>query len=167
MIADPAILSRKLERFEREAWRCSPAWAKRVREHLRAQIRLHAEDPLDLDDDVLELFPEPDVEALDTPRNAYIVVSEGTEEEVVAPLTDVTSLGRGGQNDLTLRGDTKISRYHCQIVRLDASWAVIDLKSANGTLVNGEMLEPDLPRRLYGGEELILGNTFVRFRLRD
>ncbi len=39
-----------------------------------------------------------------------------------------------------------------------------DNKSSNGSLVNGELITE---RRLFGGEEVIIGETFFRFRIMD
>ena len=55
-----------------------------------------------------------------------------------------------------------MSRFHCKIYQKAAHYYIEDNKSSNGTLVNGELITE---RRLFGGEEVIIGETFFRFRI--
>jgi hypothetical protein len=112
-----------------------------------------------------EEAPEEDAIPLPEPEEAAvpaIILYEGTPEEHRLPLTEALTLGRGRHNDVQLRGDAKISRSHLRVYRQDDAWWVDDDEDcANGTLVNGELIEG--PRRLFGGEEIIVGETFLRF----
>ncbi len=91
-----------------------------------------------------------------------IVVEEGIRTELDLP-GPVITVGRALDNDIRL-SNTRVSRNHSRIeARGDQAW-VIDLGSANGTLVNGELITE---RRLFGGEEVIIGETFFRFRMLD
>ncbi len=82
-------------------------------------------------------------------------------EEVIYPFTgDVMSLGRGRNNDVQIKNDGKISRYHCRIFRRGDEFIVEDNKSSNGTLVDGKLVTR---QRLDGGELVQLGETRVRF----
>jgi hypothetical protein len=93
-----------------------------------------------------------------------LVMDEGTDVErtyAIPEGPDGLRVGRGRGNDVALR-DSKASRAHLRLRRAGPAVVVDDLGSANGTLVNGELIEA--PRRLYGGEELIVGQTFLRFR---
>jgi hypothetical protein len=76
-------------------------------------------------------------------------------------LTDAVTIGRGRAADLMLT-DTRISREHVRIDR-DATGAftVSDLRSLNGTLVNGELLRGS--RRLHDGDLLEIGEFRLRF----
>jgi hypothetical protein len=99
------------------------------------------------------------------PRRAVLLYQEGTAEEQIYPFTgDVMSLGRGRDNDVQVKNDSKVSRYHCKLYRRGPNFYIEDNKSANGTLVNGELITE---RRLFGGEEVIIGETFFRFRILD
>ncbi len=101
----------------------------------------------------------------DKPRRAVLLYQEGTAEEQIYPFTgDVMSLGRGRDNDVQVKNDSKVSRYHCKLYRRGPNFYIEDNKSANGTLVNGELITE---RRLFGGEEVIIGETFFRFRILD
>ncbi|MCB9662536.1 MAG: FHA domain-containing protein [Alphaproteobacteria bacterium] len=94
---------------------------------------------------------------------AVLIVGEGTDEEHVYPFTgEVISLGRGRDNTIQVKNDSKVSRYHCKLFKRDASFFIEDNKSANGTLVDGELITE---KRLLGGEEVIIGETFFRFRI--
>ena len=118
------------------------------------------------DDDELELEAgEAEEEEDDKPRRAVLLYQEGTAEEQIYPFTgDVMSLGRGRDNDVQVKNDSKVSRYHCKLYRRGPNFYIEDNKSANGTLVNGELITE---RRLFGGEEVIIGETFFRFRILD
>ena len=101
----------------------------------------------------------------DKARRAVLLYQEGTAEEQIYPFTgDVMSLGRGRDNDIQVKNDSKVSRYHCKLYRRGPNFYIEDNKSANGSLVNGELITE---RRLFGGEEVIIGETFFRFRILD
>jgi hypothetical protein len=99
----------------------------------------------------------------DEPRRALLLYQEGTAEEQIYPFTgDVLTIGRGRDNDIQIKNDSKVSRFHCKLFRRSANFYIEDNKSSNGTLVNGELITE---RRLFGGEEVIIGETFFRFRI--
>jgi hypothetical protein len=103
--------------------------------------------------------------ASDEARRAVLLYAEGTAEEQVYPFNgDEMTLGRGRDNDIQVKNDSKVSRYHCKLYRRGPAFYIEDNKSANGTLVNGELITE---RRLFGGEEIIIGETFFRFRIMD
>jgi hypothetical protein len=73
------------------------------------------------------------------------------------PLT----IGRSDENDLVLTGDEFASSRHARIEpRRDGVW-VHDLRSTNGTFVNGVQI--DRPRRLAPGDVVRVGETELRF----
>jgi len=118
---------------------------------------LNPDEDLDIDEGVAE--------SDDKPRRAVLLYQEGTAEEQIYPFTsEVMSLGRGRDNDVQVKNDSKVSRYHCKLYRRGPNFYIEDNKSANGTLVNGELITE---RRLFGGEEVIIGETFFRFRILD
>lgn len=62
--------------------------------------------------------------------------------------------------------DAKVSRRHARIVRGQKSYTIEDLGSTNGTFVNrGRRLLPGSPQVLNEGDEIIVGKTFLRFRI--
>jgi hypothetical protein len=96
-------------------------------------------------------------------RRALLLYQEGTAEEQIYPFTgDTLTIGRGRDNDIQIKNDSKVSRFHCKLYRKGNNFYIEDNKSSNGSLVNGELITE---RRLFGGEELIIGETFFRFRI--
>jgi FOG: FHA domain len=62
--------------------------------------------------------------------------------------------------------DAKVSRRHARIIRRDRGYFIEDLGSTNGTFVNrGRRLLPGAPQVLSEGDEIIVGKTFLRFRI--
>ncbi len=101
----------------------------------------------------------------DAPRRALLLYQEGTAEEQIYPFTgDTLTIGRGRENDIQIKNDSKVSRYHCKLFRRGNNFYIEDQKSSNGSLVNGELITD---RRLFGGEEIIIGETFFRFRIME
>ncbi len=71
------------------------------------------------------------------------------------------TIGRGGQNDISIEGDEFASARHVRIEpRRDGVW-VHDLGSTNGTHVNGVRI--DRPRKLAVGDVVRVGETELRF----
>lgn len=126
-------------------------------------------DILEADDGEIELEAEAaeydSGSEQDILRRAVLLCQEGTPQEQIYPFTgEVLSLGRGRDNDVQVKNDSKVSRYHCKLYRRGPNFYIEDNKSANGTLVNGELVSE---RRLFGGEEVLIGETYFRFRILD
>ncbi len=69
-------------------------------------------------------------------RHPRLIIRENGTERVVELSDKVTSIGRSHDNSVEI-DDLNSSRRHCQIERKGSSYLVSDLKSRNGTLVNG------------------------------
>jgi len=62
--------------------------------------------------------------------------------------------------------EAKVSRRHARIIVAEGKYFVEDLGSTNGTFVNrGKRLAPGTRQPLNDGDEIIVGKTFLRFRL--
>ena len=62
--------------------------------------------------------------------------------------------------------EAKVSRRHARITRVEGKYFVEDLGSTNGTFVNrGKRLTAGTRQPLNDGDEIIVGKTFLRFRL--
>lgn len=120
------------------------------------------------DDDPTELFVgevttesvapvEPDVKT----EGPHLLVHDALYARRVA-LAGTATLGRGADNTIVVRTDARLSRRHCTFYTQDGRWYVVDSGSVNGTHVQGERV---LERRLFGGEQLVLGTTRVSFHL--
>jgi hypothetical protein len=71
------------------------------------------------------------------------------------------TIGRAGQNDVSIDGDEFASARHVRIEpRRDGVW-VHDLGSTNGTHVNGVRI--DRPRKLVTGDVVRVGETELRY----
>jgi hypothetical protein len=70
------------------------------------------------------------------------------------------SLGRLADNDVVIE-DPGASRQHARIHRTDDGFAIADLGSTNGTLVNDE---PVHERSLRDGDRITIGETVLEFR---
>src|ERR1044071_4174730 len=90
-----------------------------------------------------------------------IIVSSGPQQGLFLHLGRKTSvIGRDEAASLQVE-DEQVSRKHLQ-VRFDpatSSYTALDMKSSNGTLLNGRPLSGDTP--LKDGDELTLGKTVV------
>ena len=86
------------------------------------------------------------------------VLSVGEEYELNS---SALTVGRGGQNDVSIEGDEFASARHVRVEpRRDGVW-VSDLGSTNGTFVNGVRI--DRPRKLVQGDVVRVGETELRF----
>lgn len=94
---------------------------------------------------------------------AVLLYLEGTPDEQIYPMSgEFLTIGGGRENDIQIKNDPRISRVHCKLSRRGATFHIEDAKSSHGTLVNGELITQ---RQLVGGEEIVVGDTFFRFRL--
>lgn len=71
--------------------------------------------------------------------------------------TQPLTIGRHADNKLVI-GDVMASRFHCVVERSAGGWVVRDLKSSNGTLMNGKPITA-APLRL--GQSFLIGNTQI------
>ncbi len=100
-------------------------------------------------------------QAIDSGRLVVVhseVLSAGHEYELNS---SALTVGRGGQNDVSIEGDEFASARHVRVEpRRDGVW-VSDLGSTNGTFVNGVRI--DRPRKLAQGDVVRVGETELRF----
>ncbi|MFN8856247.1 MAG: sigma 54-interacting transcriptional regulator [Planctomycetaceae bacterium] len=94
--------------------------------------------------------------------SAYLVVRDGMKFGEVYRLVpgQVTRLGRAPSNEIIITDDA-CSRNHCEIFHREGTWFVRDLKSRNGTLIDGELLEGEAPIRQ--GQKLQVGECELVF----
>jgi pSer/pThr/pTyr-binding forkhead associated (FHA) protein len=100
---------------------------------------------------------------------ATLHITSGPQEGAeIALLTPTVKIGRATRNatwDISLQ-DRAVSRPHCEIaLQADQSWAITDLGSANGSLVNGVPLAANEPHPLLDGYVITLGETTILFRM--
>ena len=73
----------------------------------------------------------------------------------------VCSIGRGDQSDVRLR-DESVSSAHATLLRKGDTWYVVDLRSVNGTFVDGYSVAGE--RELHTGATLRVGAVEMLFR---
>jgi pSer/pThr/pTyr-binding forkhead associated (FHA) protein len=74
------------------------------------------------------------------------------------------TVGRASDNDIVI-DDPTVSRHHLVFERLAAGWSAHDVRSMNGTLVNGKPISAGRP--LYHDDQLLLGDTKIVYRTGD
>lgn len=75
----------------------------------------------------------------------------------------VTTFGRRADCSIVLRNDPYVSSTHAQIEATGDVFQLTDVGSTNGTLFNGERLEPGKTLDLKAGDEIVIGGTIFRF----
>jgi hypothetical protein len=92
---------------------------------------------------------------------ATLVLISGGQPARVYPLNaPALSIGRSDQSDIAL-GDPGVSRNHARVLREGDDFIVEDLRSTNGTEVNGQ---PVRRRRLADGDVIKLASSTLQFR---
>jgi len=86
---------------------------------------------------------------------------DGGKERRVQLAPGATVIGRSVSSDVVIN-DTSVSRRHAELAVSNGSCTVTDLKSRNGTYLNGEQIET---AELRDGDRLTLGEVQVRVRL--
>lgn len=76
---------------------------------------------------------------------------------------DVTSIGRIADNDVVIPDGT-VSRNHARLSFRKGLWCIEDLKSSNGTFVNGRRLAAE-PVGLKHSDEVRFGDDYALFEL--
>jgi len=80
--------------------------------------------------------------------------------------SNVTMLGRTPDNQVVVN-DVKSSSHHAEIRLAGQSYTLTDLGSTNGTFVNGQPLDRNMPRALLSGDTIRIGDTTYMFELRN
>lgn len=101
----------------------------------------------------------------------HLYVTSGPQEGAEFFLTEeAMSIGRATASatwDISLQ-DRAVSRPHARLEQVPdeaETWQIIDLGSANGTLVNGVPLVKDAGRTLKDGDVLTIGECMLLFRM--
>jgi hypothetical protein len=94
-----------------------------------------------------------------------LVWLRGTQIGVEYALSSATiSLGRSADNTIAV-GSERASRRHAEVRRDAGGYLLVDLNSANGTLVNGARISE--PYRLNAGDLFEIGDELFRFEAAD
>ena len=75
-------------------------------------------------------------------------------------------IGRESNNQLVV-SDPQISRRHFELVGKLGEFVLKDLKSSNGTFVNGSRQRMTTPHRLINGDRLLIGRYVITVSVDD
>ncbi len=89
-------------------------------------------------------------------RLDYIV---NDEQKIFSLKKDTITIGKLSGNDFHL-DDNSVSRNHCKLKRDGNTYKIIDLKSTNGTYVNGKRIKE---RSLAIGDNITIGRSIIKF----
>jgi hypothetical protein len=96
------------------------------------------------------------------PLVAQLTISNGDAAGRIIPLTESEySIGRQRDNQIQI-SDLGISGYHARVFRTADGYAIEDLKSRNGTWINGGRI---FNATLRNGDQLRLGATDLKFEV--
>jgi pSer/pThr/pTyr-binding forkhead associated (FHA) protein len=105
--------------------------------------------------------PPPMTEGEEPPLYRFVPLSESAQEVLVRP--GAMTIGRRTGNTVVLAGDPYVSGRHAEVTCDATGCYLSDLGSTNGTLVNGERLEPGQKQLLLDGDEIQIGQGAYRF----
>jgi pSer/pThr/pTyr-binding forkhead associated (FHA) protein len=92
-----------------------------------------------------------------------LIPPDGGEPQVI-PLTEkFTTVGRTPGNTIRI-GDGAASRKHCMIKAVNESFRLVDLGSANGTVVNGDRVPSKKEIDLVQDDRIQIGKTVLVFK---
>ena len=99
------------------------------------------------------------------PPIASILLRSGPQKgERLTVRTPVANIGRADYNDLVVP-DASVSTMHAKLVRREGLWMIADLGSTNGSWVDEERVEDELP--LTPGATIRLGEVTMMFEPLD
>jgi|GEM_PF-4469995 len=94
---------------------------------------------------------------------AYLVIQLEGKPPTRRRLKGDVEIGRGIGAEVWIH-DSEASRQHCRIHRNGDQWMIDDLKSRNGTFINGKKVSSQL---LLDGEVIQIGTTRIIFHNSD
>ncbi|HEY3297162.1 MAG TPA: FHA domain-containing protein [Armatimonadota bacterium] len=119
-------------------------------------------EPTEDNEPVLTEPPVVDVETVEETFPARLV-SSADPSKVFNVREGVNSIGRRSGNDIVITDDPYVSGSHAQIVVDQLGMWLIDVGSTNGTTLNGSRINRDSRMALSGDDEIVFGQTKMRF----
>jgi pSer/pThr/pTyr-binding forkhead associated (FHA) protein len=98
------------------------------------------------------------------PLATFLVRSGALKGQRVEVRTPVVNIGRADYNDLPL-ADPSVSTSHAKVQRREGVWVLVDLDSTNGSFVDGERVQGELP--IAPGALLKFGDIELLFEPTD
>lgn len=94
---------------------------------------------------------------------AFLIIESGPEQGRKVDLRGPLVVGRQAKVGLSIK-DVKASREHSRFDPASGGWAIVDLQSTNGTLLNGRKVDREF---LKAGDRVTIGQTVFRFEDAD
>jgi hypothetical protein len=126
-------------------------WSAMLREAVPAQT-----PRVVLDEDPAVVAGSLAIEPVDDDRVASLVLERGDGSRIA--LSDGLIVGRGEDAGVVLR-DPRVSRHHARVVAEGNGWTIEDLRSSNGTWIDGTRVAR---ARLVGGQVVTLGESMLK-----
>ena len=95
--------------------------------------------------------------------HTYVVICSGPDRGTTFALDGYAVVGRHALCDVVL-DDITVSRHHAEVERSGGKYTIADLRSLNGTYVNGERVEQAV---LTSGDAIQIGRFRLVFVARD
>ncbi|HVR69392.1 MAG TPA: DUF4388 domain-containing protein [Vicinamibacteria bacterium] len=117
-----------------------------------------------LEDDTREIVTPGAVQYLGNARTVTVsrlILVQGGREASFPLSRDTCTLGRHKNNDIVIT-DPKVSSFHARIDRTPDGFVLVDLKSRNGSFVNGHRIETAL---LHTGDEVRMGAAKLAYKV--
>ena len=73
---------------------------------------------------------------------------------------DTIHIGRSSDNDIQIK-DSSVSRRHLEIIKKENRYFIKDLRSTNGTFVNGEQISSDMEIEVEQGIPIVIGMSVI------
>jgi len=98
-------------------------------------------------------------------KQARLVVESGKHIGRSIDLSDSRiTIGRTDEAHIVFDDDDRVSRIHAELFLRPSGYMLRDLRSTNGTFVNGEPIEEEL---LSHGDRVTIGSQELRFVIED
>lgn len=94
-------------------------------------------------------------------HSILLIIRDAGVPQRLVPVLEQLIVGRHPAADLVLKSPS-VSRFHASIIRRDDNYMLLDLDSANGTLVNDCAVDSDEPRVLCNGDVICFGDVTAR-----
>jgi len=117
-----------------------------------------------VEDDTKEVVTPKAVQYMPTGRRltvSRLVLLKDNVETSFPLLRDTYTLGRHKNNDIVIT-DPKVSSFHARLDRSAEGFTLVDLKSRNGSFLNGKRIES---AHLDTGDEVRLGTAKLQYRV--
>ena len=82
-----------------------------------------------------------------------LLIGRRSTSRNIHPEIDLTSPPGGPPTD------TGVSREHARLLAVDGTWSVVDLRTSNGTQVNGQDIPSGVMIQLHDGDRINLGSN--------